>query len=567
MKSPKEASLPSLSSPSRRSFLGHAGGFTAATLAAGAVGLGSLTESAETTARADAIGPFTAEQRRTRCLLLRQLAAQYQYNQTLPDQISNGDDSRYANRIGSFTKTFPHNSLGEVDSNAYQKYLLALTTGTPADYEAIPLGGTVKLANPQAALAYGMDGADSHHLTLPPTPRFDSAEQGAEMIELYWQALLRDLPFSRYHTDPLVLAAVNDLQRQPGFEGTTTANLFRGIFPGEEIGPYISQFLWKPIPSGAMMIDQRYRVPFRSADFMTSYPTWLAIQNGVAPADGIPYDATPRYLRTGRDLGEYVHLDYTYQAFLNAALILIGLGLAYTDDANPYKTSTKQGGFSTFGGPLVLDMVARVANKALQAAWYQKWGVHRRIRPEEYGGRVHNHLSGATRYPLPANLLESPATAAIYNRFGTWLLPQAYPEGCPTHPAYPSGHAAIAGACTTILKACFKESAVFPNPVVASDDGLLLDPYDGTLTIGGELNKLAANVGIGRDIAGVHWRSDAIQGMLLGEAVAISVLNEMYSCVNESFEGFTLTKFDGTTIRLNTGPRTTTRFVRTVGRL
>ncbi|MDX2029963.1 MAG: vanadium-dependent haloperoxidase [Blastocatellia bacterium] len=575
MKSLKEASLPSLKphseqelrSPARRRFLGRAGSFTAAALATGSVGLAPLTGSPATTAKADVIGPLTAEQRRLRCLQLRQLAAQFQHNQPLPAQIANGDDAAYANRIGSFTKTLPHNGLGEVEPAAYQKYLDALVSGNPAEYEAIPLGGTVKLANPQAALAYDLEGADSHHLTSPPAPRFDSAEAGAEMIEIYWHALLRDVPFSQYGENIFAIAAVNDLQRQPGFAGTTAANLFRGSFPGEEIGPYLSQFLWKPVPAGSMMIDQRYRVPLRASEFMTSYASWLAIQNGAAPGDGILYDATPRYLRNGRDLGEYVHFDYTYQAFLNAALVLLGFGLAYVDDANPYKTSTKQGGFSTFGAPLVLDLVARVANKALRAVWYQKWAVHRRVRPEEYGGRIHNHLSGTARYPLPANVLESPATASIVNRFGTWLLPQAYPEGCPIHPAYPSGHATIAGACVTVLKACFKESAPAPNPVVASDDGLLLDPYDGTLTIGGELNKLAGNIAIGRNLAGVHWRSDAIQGMLLGEAVALSVLNELKGCVNETFEGFSLTKFDGTTIRLNAGPSPSTRFVRTVGRL
>ncbi len=122
----------------------------------------------------------------------------------------------------------------------------------------------------------------------------------------------------------------------------------------------------------------------------------------------------------------------------------------------------------------------------------------------------------------------------------------AYPEGAPTHPAYPAGHAAIAGACSTILKACFDESYVIPNPVTASSDGLALRPYKGPpLTVGGELNKLASNISIGRDFAGVHWRSDSIEGMKLGEAVAIHVLNEMKLTNPEIFGGFSLTKFDG----------------------
>jgi hypothetical protein len=63
--------------------------------------------------------------------------------------------------------------------------------------------------------------------------------------------------------------------------------------------------------------------------------------------------------------------------------------------------------------------------------------------------------------------------------------------------------------------------------------------------VGGELNKLAANVAIGRNGAGVHWRSDAWESLKLGEAVAISILQDFKGCFNERFEGFRLTKFDG----------------------
>jgi hypothetical protein len=122
-------------------------------------------------------------------------------------------------------------------------------------------------------------------------------------------------------------------------------------------------------------------------------------------------------------------------------------------------------------------------------------------------------------------------------------------EGCPTHPAYGAGHATVAGACVTVLKAWFDEDWVIPDPVVPTPDGLSLVPYRGSdLTVGGELNKLAANVAFGRNIAGVHWRSDAWESLKLGEAVTIGILTDMKSCYNEVFEGFVLTKFDGTRI-------------------
>jgi len=49
-------------------------------------------------------------------------------------------------------------------------------------------------------------------------------------------------------------------------------------------------------------------------------------------------------------------------------------------------------------------------------------------------------------------------------------------------------------------------------------------------------------------MAAVHWRSDADQALLLGEAVAISILRDQRSTYNEPFSGFTFTKFDGTVI-------------------
>jgi hypothetical protein len=199
----------------------------------------------------------------------------------------------------------------------------------------------------------------------------------------------------------------------------------------------------------------------------------------------------------------------------------------------------------------MLDMVARVANASLRAGWYHKWLVHRRLRPEAFGARVHSHLTGVATTPIHAELLDSAAMDAVFAAKGTYLLPQAYPEGSPTHPAYPAGHACFIGATVTILKALFKESFVIPSPVVASPDGLTLMPYVGPdLTVGGELDKLAANISLGRDTAGIHWRTDGVEGMNLGEAVAIGVLEDMKATYHEAFAGFSLTKFDGTTVTI-----------------
>jgi hypothetical protein len=68
------------------------------------------------------------------------------------------------------------------------------------------------------------------------------------------------------------------------------------------------------------------------------------------------------------------------------------------------------------------------------------------------------------------------------------------------------------------------------------------------LTIGGELNKLASNISMGRNFAGVHFRSDAEEGMKLGEAVAVAYLGDMRRCLTEEFDGFGLTGLRGNPI-------------------
>ena len=168
---------------------------------------------------------------------------------------------------------------------------------------------------------------------------------------------------------------------------------------------------------------------------------------------------------------------------------------------------------------------------------------------EEFAGRIHNHVTRAGSYPIDSDILNSSALSELFSGNGTYLLPMAFPEGCPTHPAYGAGHATVAGACVTVLKAYFDESFVIPDPVEATPDGLGLVSYQETpLTVGGELNKLAFNVAVGRNIAGIHWRTDVTESLKLGEELAIRFLGEEKGTFNESVSGFSLTKFDGTTI-------------------
>jgi hypothetical protein len=537
----------------RRSFLSRVGAGAAATVAVRVVGLPKL----ERIAKADDIGPVTGEERRALARQIRHDMARLAFDRPLPEHPDNGEEKDYP-FVANFSKGLPHNNLGEVEADSYQFLLAALSSGNKSDFEAIPLGGDRKLRNPQAGLAFDLQGPDSHHLAIRPAPRIDGPENSAEMAELYWMALARDVSFTTYDTDPLIGAAADDLSRLSDFRGpkqggqVTPATIFRGLTPGDLAGPYISQFLFKDVPYGTLTINQRQKTVLPGPDYMTDYATWLSLQRGFNPVELDAFDAMPRYIRNGRDLAAYVHYDALYEAYLNACLILLGMG-APVDSGNPYRSATTTDAFGTFGDPHILSLVTEVATRALKAVWFQKWYVHRRQRPEAFGGRIHNHLTSAAIYPIHAEILNSQAVQEVFRRYGTYLLPQAYPEGSPLHPAYGAGHATVAGACVTILKAWFDESWVIPDPVVPNDDGTELIPYTGpnadSLTVGGELNKVAANIAMGRNFAGIHWRTDYSESVKLGEAVALGILEEQKETYNER-GSFTLTKFDGTTITI-----------------
>jgi membrane-associated phospholipid phosphatase len=438
--------------------------------------------------------------------------------------------------------------------SAYNALLTAINSGRPADFDAIPLGGTRGLTNPQSGLAFDLEGPDAHALVQPPAPAFASRQQAAEISENYWMALLRDVPFTQYAANPIANAAAADLTLYgadfPGPKtggAVTTATLFRGLTPGDRVGPYLSQFFYQDCNFGANKLEQKITTTVPGVNYMTDFNTWLAVQRGIAQGPDA-FDPVPRYIRSGRDIGQWVHIDVLFQAYFEAMLVLFNIGTP-GDPNNPYTVSRNQIGFGTLGDPFIASVLCAVATRALKAVWFQKWFVHRRLRPENFAGRIHNHVNRIATYPIHHEILSSTVLDQLFRRNGTYLLPMAFPEGCPFHPSYGAGHATVAGACVTILKAFFDESFVISNPVEADSDGLRLHAYNGpALTVGGELDKLASNVAIGRNIAGVHWRSDATESLKLGEEIAIRFLQEEGGCLNENFDGFSLTRFDGRTV-------------------
>jgi hypothetical protein len=564
-------------SESRRKFLGNVRGVAVAAATVGAIGFQPLLGSKDSLALADNDRRESkGDERAEKGAEIRIDAAKAERKISIPPHTTNGDEERYADKSGTYTKALLQDGPGRVNLNAYDSFKDALESGDPADFENIIMGGSRKLTDPQSGLAFDLEGTDSRQfgnspcprnqetvVVVPPAPSLASAAYAAELIEMYWASLLRDVPFTEYPSNPVAAQAAHELSGLPEYAGPRSGGqvtpdvLFRGSLPGETVGPYISQFFITPTFLGQQPISQQQKTYQQNVDFLADPASWALIQNGGSSGLQNELDSQLRFEHSGRDLAAWTHTDVLYQAYFVAYLVLSSIG-APVNPGSMYIHSKTQIGFATFGGPQFAGMLGEVACRALERSWYQKWFVHRRHRPESGGGIAHLIKTGkgsTINGRLHSNALNSQALESSFHKYGTYLLSQAFPEGAPTHPSYPTGHGVVAGACITILKFFFDGDFVIPEPLVPSEDGLSLVPYTGSdrnqITVNGELNKLAHNVSFGHGIhAGIHWRSDTDVSVVLGEATAISILQDQAQTFNEKFTVH-FTKLDGTTATIS----------------
>ena len=564
----------------------------------------------------------------------RMAAADAAKSRNHPPQLSNGDEQKYAgaNFAMSFTKGLEHDhATGLIeDRNHFSAFRQAIDDGyIDAFNNRVPVPtpdsrGRRKWEAPTAGIAYDLQGPDAQAVTMAPAPALGSDELAFEMAEVYELALLRDVAFKNFDEGGGSGALTSSVARMNGYayaqagfpnrprktvDGQLTRQTaFRGSSPGVEVGPYLSQFLLigndiggishtdGQIAYGALTIDQKVPVADAGVDFMTLWDDWLEVQNGFdvrGPGDpGQPFTAgTKRFMYTPRDLATYVHFDALYEAYLNACLILLGMGTpfdpsfatlsgsreSYPSGAEMTGRPANVGGFALYGGPHILTMVTEVATRALKAARYQKFNNHIRLRPEALAARIHNAVHLENDFPqfcgaltdLRSGIEDTVTEIEAKNGHHSALLPMAFAEGSPMHPSYAAGHATVAGACVTVLKAYFDtgthlvkrgDKAIFTY-ATEGDVGVAYESRaNGTtlvdvepawpLTLEGELNKLAANISIGRNMAGVHYFSDYYDSLRMGEEIAIGMLQEQALCYPTDPFVMSVRTFDGQTVRI-----------------
>jgi len=432
----------------------------------------------------------------------------------------------------------------------------------------------------------------SYDISGAPSPT--SAQAQAELLELYAMSLMRDVGFnllSEYVTtlflppgatayvdkivtwmnDPYIKNNLNAPLDACG--NITSTNLFRGK-TGDLIGPHVSQFFFYAISYGQLIVNQTYDVyensvfnnfnpnywPNFNNDFVRTESNFLRLWNGFNITDpnenpdsngGEQHEYNKRCITTLRDSALYIYRDQVWQPFYTVACILstaprtdapgvLGIPIGFTVNPPNSRIGSK---FIDLGLVDLYYLLMTVTKLAMDSTWLYKWS-QLRLRPEEMAYQVHLKIKYGLGLDFSANLINNPILADVSNNnSGNYLLPQAYTVGSPCHPALPSGHATIAGAMSTIIKAWFNcdasmnayESNYYAGipsgypPYLAIYPAAFESGYTGpniTLKVEHEIDKMASNCSIFRNIAGIHYRSDAETGLNIGEQVAIAVLQE-----------------------------------------
>lgn len=482
---------------------------------------------------------------------MRKHTAKYEKSKLIHGQREVNCDETYVPEYrGMFSKTLPHTDQGTVDTKAYKIMQQALLQRSVKLMTNIPQSGIRKLVQPMTAYSVNLIGPSPSSIPMPPPPSISSNEGASEMVELYWFQLFRDSPLHNIKDSPLIDEAIAELNKLIDYKAPKPVNkhnIFRGLGDGELFGPYISQLMYIDTPMWPGDCLSKYNLPIRSNinNRMITKEDYLAVQNGFVPEGPITLSNDKTYLTTPRDLGYSVLNDLPAQWYSLAAKRLINIGAKFSP-RNPYLNKPLDNTMESFVNWSQNDLNACLeagCQIGLTCAWYNKWCMFRRSRPESFGNQVEQvRLTGKNPCHIQKQLLKSNVLQKILELQGNYYLAQCAPEGSPAHPSYPAGHAVFSGVGCTIIKAFLQNDWIFQNPVVPSDDGKTLVPIHDKLRLDHELNKLANNVATGRNMNGFHYRSDGHESILLGEKIAILILQDWIERYPENNASF---KFNG----------------------
>ncbi|TFL19345.1 hypothetical protein [Jannaschia formosa] len=462
---------------------------------------------------------------------------------------------------------------------------------------------------------------------LPPGPALGSKAMTTEIGTLWGAALLRDVHFADWAGHPAAVAvsqAVASLPSRPGPRAIPD----RGEIPfadatlGAGQGPYVSQFLlvgtgarpaargWADggsvgtggaqddgpgagiVRYGAQCLHQRITGYLARLDHGTDWTGRRAAAGAIlGPA---AFECHPRFVATPRDLASFVDLGAPHQAFLTALHLILDAG------------TPLDGGLSLAGdavGPadieaLVLGAAARAvdvlprlpddgratpselaAGLALARAGDQgrRLGERREafaamaaaLEPSGLPERIAAHNAYQNRLWSPRDGRGDLGPLAPEDNV---LLPLATTRDAPDRGTR-LAHAAAAGACATVLKACFEMFE--PDPVTGRprarpltgagamlpcayeadpDDPTHLRPVAGAaLSLQGEIDKLAANLAAARCFAGQAAPSETRAALRLGERLAVAMLRDRLGGAPAAMR---FTSFDGDHLTIAATPGT-----------
>jgi len=518
---------------------------------------------------------------------------------------SNNDVNTVPYYTAMYRKSFNKGSDNIVNGTAWRTYLQSVTGNVDAATQIAYAGGT----NPGTSSPYQFSLGDRSHYSkynIPHPPKFHSNQLATEMVEMYWAALIRDVAFTNWSTDPLVAQACAELTsfgadfKGPKNAGVVTPATFLSVGNVWQLpGPRLSQFVFMnlfPVSSGGLasqVIQKvRYFVPgmvsnkiwaLNTTDWNQSPAITLHKTGNAAEAGPVRVAAAAaRYCTYPRDYMSYMVGGQAAVINTMASLNTIG-GSVGPNQLNPNNNGpqpTIPADVPAGDGPFnfaanCFEIMGLASNvRVFSQIWKH---TYLRARPEEIGIEVQRTLGLVTPAGIAAAigggfpgafapsavytnplLLLSQALNLTYAAQSSYFLSTSSQFGCPADPAYPSGHLTSTTMMWTIFKALINHTGTLPcqQPDPATNFTTLASCtlFGGPATVNAhdEINKWIANAAMHRMLVAIHYRSDVEESIATVEQVAIDFLKDYALTVRNALptstnlSGFRFKLFNGT---------------------